>query len=53
MALWPAAWFEGKSIYSTDGVLSVEPWRSEAGLPGQYPYNGELGDHDLGAVAFR
>ncbi len=47
MLLWPAAWFEGQSIWSTDKVLALEPWQSEADLQGTYPHNAELGDQDV------
>ena len=47
MLLWPAAFFEGKSIYATDLILAKEPWKTDLSLENKgYPYNPELGDLD-------
>ena len=49
MALFPQAWFQGRSLYSTDLVLAREPWRTEWTAPdpsshGDLRYNPQLGD---------
>lgn len=47
MALFPQAWFLGKSLYSTDLVLDHEPWRTEwTGVREGLALNPELGDLD-------
>ncbi len=47
MALWPGVFFAKKSMWSTDAVLTVEPWRSELGRAAGHPHNAELGDWDF------
>lgn len=49
LALFPAVVFGGKSIFSTDAILAVEPWASEleADRVAGHPHNPELGDHDF------
>ncbi len=53
MAFFPQAWFQGKSLYSTDLILQREPWKTEWEKPvedpvvkGSHRPNPELGDLD-------